>query len=372
MKVLFLNWRDLKNPQSGGAEIITHELAKALVETKHDVYFFTAKFEGCKNFEKIDGIKIFRSGSKFTVPWHAYKFYRAKKYFDLVIDECNTNQFFTPLYVPKKKRIFYINQLTRKIWFYQLAFPLNVLGYLLEPLFLFLQRQSYTITISKSTKEHLVKFGFNPKKISVIPVGIDFKPDVALLPLDNKKKGLSLIFVGRLVEYKRVHDVIKVVYFITKALPKLRVTLEIVGKGEKKYVTKLRRITTELGLSKRIRFYGHISFHERNKMMRQSFLILATSLLEGWGLIVSEANALGTPACVYNVGGLRDSTKHNFTGIVTEKNTPKELAKEIIRLYNDKQLYMSLRYNAWKFSKTLTFDKMKLKFLEIANKIRRS
>ena len=33
-----------------------------------------------------------------------------------------------------------------------------------------------------------------------------------------------------------------------------------------------------------------------------------TSIREGWGLNVIEANAMGTPAIVYPVGGLVDST----------------------------------------------------------------
>ena len=37
MNILILNWRDIKNPKSGGAEILTHELAKGLVNKGHKV-----------------------------------------------------------------------------------------------------------------------------------------------------------------------------------------------------------------------------------------------------------------------------------------------------------------------------------------------
>lgn len=35
MKILWLNWRDIKNPQAGGAEVMTHETAKGLSGIRH-------------------------------------------------------------------------------------------------------------------------------------------------------------------------------------------------------------------------------------------------------------------------------------------------------------------------------------------------
>src|SRR3989344_1247979 len=41
MRVLILNWRDIKNPKSGGAEIVTLEHAKYWVKRGHNVTIFT-------------------------------------------------------------------------------------------------------------------------------------------------------------------------------------------------------------------------------------------------------------------------------------------------------------------------------------------
>jgi glycosyltransferase involved in cell wall biosynthesis len=37
---------------------------------------------------------------------------------------------------------------------------------------------------------------------------------------------------------------------------------------------------------------------------------------EGWGLVVLEANAVGTPAVGYDVAGLRDSIRDGRTGVL--------------------------------------------------------
>ena len=55
MKILFLNWRDKKNPKAGGAEVVTEEIAKRLVKKGHQVILLTSKFKGCQNKENVDG-----------------------------------------------------------------------------------------------------------------------------------------------------------------------------------------------------------------------------------------------------------------------------------------------------------------------------
>jgi hypothetical protein len=53
---------------------------------------------------------------------------------DIVIDETNTIPFFAKYYV-KEPHLMFFHQLCREIWFYQMRFPLSLIGYLLEPLY---------------------------------------------------------------------------------------------------------------------------------------------------------------------------------------------------------------------------------------------
>src|SRR3990167_7669440 len=106
MHILILNWRDPKNPKSGGAEIVTLEHAKAWVKKGHKVTWFTSKFAGSKDTEKIEGINIVRRGNFLTVFLIAHFFYfLSKNKFDLVIDEIHGIPFFTPLYFRLYKNV---------------------------------------------------------------------------------------------------------------------------------------------------------------------------------------------------------------------------------------------------------------------------
>jgi glycosyltransferase involved in cell wall biosynthesis len=92
---------------------------------------------------------------------------------------------------------------------------------------------------------------------------------------------------------------------------------------------------------------------------------VVTSVKEGWGLVVTEANSQGTPAVVYNVDGLRDSVKDGNTGIIAKENTPEGLAKALVSLLGDSPTrYSQIREAAWEWSKTITFNQAYKDFMK--------
>lgn len=121
LKILIFSWRGPKHPHQGGAEIVTHEHAKAWVRAGHDVTLFTSHFDDAEFEETIDGVKIIRAGSQIlTVQLKAFLwyFFRNKNSFDLVIDQFHGLPFFTPLYVRSQKLAF-IHEVTKDVWKYR-------------------------------------------------------------------------------------------------------------------------------------------------------------------------------------------------------------------------------------------------------------
>lgn len=56
---------------------------------------------------------------------------------------------------------------------------------------------------------------------------------------------------------------------------------------------------------------------------------------------------MGTPAVVYPVGGLVDSTVDGETGVVCRAETPSALADGVQRLISDSGRYEAIRRGAW-------------------------
>ena len=363
MKILIFNWRDIKNPQAGGAELVTHEISKRWINSGHEVTLFTSQFPQSKKEEIIDKVKIIRSGQQWSVHWKAYLHYQKyfKGKFDIIIDEINTIPFFTPLYV-KERKIAYFNQLAREVWFYESFFPISLLGYLLEPLYLRFYRNIPTMVISSSTKKDLVSLGF--KDVEVFPMAVDFEKTQKFLA--DKEKNLTIIYVGRLVYSKKVVDVIESFRIIIKKVKDAK--LWVVGSGDKRYEEKLKKLVEKYSLKELVRFFGYVTQEEKYKLMSKATVIAITSVREGWGLIVTEANSLKTPAVVYNSPGLRDAVIHNETGLICENNNPDDLANNILSLLN-KNIYSRLQKNAHSDSRDRTWEKTAKEGLKIINRV---
>jgi len=108
----------------------------------------------------------------------------------------------------------------------------------------------------------------------------------------------------------------------------------------------LRGLVQEQQLDGQVSFAGRLSEAEKDARLREAHFLIHTSQREGWGLNVIEANAMGTPAAVYPVEGLIESTLHNQTGLVAEAETPASLAASLIGLLRTPEKYQGFRAKA--------------------------
>lgn len=360
MNILILNWRDPKNPKSGGAEIVTLEHARAWVKKGHQVTWFTSSFTGALPEEKIEGVTIIRKGSSLTTYFHAPFYYLAnREKIDLVIDEIHGMPFFTPLFVHKPK-IAFIHEVAREIWDHMYPFPINVVGRIIESLYFKLYKNVPFWTDAESTIDDLVRQGIDRNNCIAINCPASNEP---LRRPVKKEKIPTFIFVSRLVKMKGIEEVIKAFAIIRQDLPDAQ--LWLVGGGEGSYLKELQEMTTSLDLVECVNFLGRIPQEKKLALMGRAHLLLHASVKEGWGLVVIEAASQMTPSIVYNVAGLRDSVKDQKTGIVTKKNSPEALAKETVKLMSDKATYHRLQKNALGWATSLTWDDATRKSLRL-------
>jgi len=348
MKILWYNWRDIKNPEAGGAEVFTHEIAKRLVESGHDVTLFTATFPSCAKEEIVDGIRIIRAGSKYTVYWRARSYYKkffANERYDVVIDEINTMPFFTPKFVKNGEQIVaLVHQLAREYWFYETPFLISHIGYyFLENRWLRNYVNIPTVTVSESTKKDLLGLGF--KRVFIVPEGLNFKP---LDEVPQKESYPVVVYVGRLKRAKRPDHAIRAFKIVKEKFPKAE--LWIIGDG---YFRKELEKTAFEG----VKFFSGLSNEERRKLVRRAWVLVNPSIREGWGLNVIEANALGTPCIAYDVAGLRDSVVDKVTGLLARNGNIADLADKIAMVLKDEALRERLSRNALENAKRFSWDK---------------
>jgi glycosyltransferase involved in cell wall biosynthesis len=340
MKILILNWRDIKNPAGGGAEILTHELAKGWVKAGNQVLVLSSKFLGAKENETLDGVRFVRRGRWWTVHVHALFYYlKNRKKFDIVIDEVHWFPFFAGVYA-RKKTIALTCEVANKLFFKLFPKPIALFFRLIEKIYLFIYKNVPTMAISESTKKDLIKEGINPKSITVLQMGLSIPKKLKKYP---KEKNPTFIYLARLNKQKGIFDAIETIASIKNQESSIKAAnLWVVGSGEEDVVREVKEKVEKYKLESSVKFFGFVTETKKFELLARAHILLIPSIHEGWGLTAVEAASQGTPVVGYDIPGLRDSVENGKTGILVNPN-PKALSETAIRLIKSKLDYEQLQ-----------------------------
>jgi glycosyltransferase involved in cell wall biosynthesis len=350
MRFLMLNWRDPFSPLSGGAERVTHAHLAELARRGNEVFWFANAFPGCKPADALDGVQIVRGGGKFTSIFAARRWYREQARFDLVIDQHHGIPWFAPWWCGTNC-LAYIHEVLGPIWGSFYPWPVSTLGRWQEQGTHWLYRHVPFWTVSESTAVALRATGV--RRVNVWPNGID---TVALdRPVEKSiAEPWRLICVSRLAPNKRIDHCLRALKTLLDS--GARATLTIVGTGECE--EELKQLAQSLGIAVQVEFTGKLNEAEKDRRLRDAHLLLHASLREGWGLNVTEANAMATPAVVYPVGGLVDSTVHGETGVVVTAETPAALAAGVRAALRGEAAYQAMCVKALERARSLHWSRV--------------
>jgi glycosyltransferase involved in cell wall biosynthesis len=352
-KILVINWRDIKNPNVGGAEVNFQEIFKRLVQRGHEVTLLCSRHD--KSFseeEWIDGIRHIRRGNRntfnFTVPV-VYKRELSRAPFDIVMDDINKIPFYTPRYV--RHPLFAMVHHLHGSSIYGDTFLLaGMYVHLTEKLIPLFYRGVPFIAVSESTKSELVRMGLKAEDIDIVHNGVDhdtYKPDESL-----RSSTPLVACVTRLKKYKGTHLLLQAMPIIKKEIPDVK--LVVTGRGD--YEPKLLKLAQRLRLNEYVEFTGFIPKEKKAELCRRARVLVNPSAKEGWGLSVIEANACGTPVAAADVPGLRDSVIDGETGLLYPHSDINALARAVIKLLKDEKLRARMGKRSLEWSKEFTWQ----------------
>jgi glycosyltransferase involved in cell wall biosynthesis len=351
IKILWFNWRCWLHPWAGGAEAHIHEIARRWTKEGHEVTLFCGKYEGCKESEVIDGVRIERRGNPYTLYLEAPKKHllNLRKDYDIIVDDVNGVPFFTPLWAPSIPKVVVMHHLVKDIFFMELPWHKAVIGYLAEMFIPLIYRRVPFVAVSEGTKRDLVNFGIPEDNIKVVHNGVDHK---LLKPnFCQKSPHPHVVYLGRVKKYKNLNHLLRAMKIVAKFNFGKSVKLTIAGRGDYR---ELKTLASKLGINSYVEFLGEVSEGEKIKLLQRAWVYVTPSTREGWGLAVLESMACGTPAVGYNVTGIRDVIRNGENGVLVPYGNINALANAIVRVLMDEELRERLAENAYKWS--LSFD----------------
>jgi glycosyltransferase involved in cell wall biosynthesis len=358
LKILILHRKDISNPEAGGGTLYVHNVAKFLARKGHEVTLICAGRSGMGQEDNVDGVKIVRMGTSYSVYFHALISYfrRFRKNTDIIIDVINGPPWFSPLY-SRTRKIALIFQTFKEVFSLELSKPIALVLGLIEGVIPYVYRKVSIITLSESVENELVDLGLQRNNIFIVPPGIErekYKPR-------RKSPFPIVLYVGRLKKYKGLEHLIVAMTYVVKEIHDSK--LIIAGKGD--FETELRDFVDKMGLRKSVEFCGYVSEERKVELMQEAHVIVIPSVKEGWGIPIIEAAACGTPAIGTDTTGLRDSIIDGKTGFLVPYKKPRILARKIVKILQDDELRNKLSKNAIEWADNFDWNTRLLKFEEI-------
>ena len=354
MRILAVNWQDLENPQAGGAEVHFFEIFGRIAAAGHAVTLVTSGWPGAAPRATVQGLDVRRVGGRHSFALlgrGAVRRALREAAWDVVVEDINK----LPLFLPTVTRLpvyVIIPHLFGTTAFREAAWPVAAIVWLAEKPIPRVYRRAAFHAISDSTRDDLVARGVSADRIHVIYPGVD-AARLTPQPEGTRTRNPTFLYVGRLKRYKGVETAIRAVGLARQGGSP--VELAIAGQGDDR--PRLERLTAELGLTDAVRFLGFVSEDEKRTLLRRSWATVFPSPKEGWGITNVEAAACGTPAVASDSPGLRESVRHEETGLLVPGDDPAALADALQRLARDSALVARLGRGGRAFAESLSWQR---------------
>lgn len=363
MRILVINWQDIRNPLGGGAEVHLHEIFSRIARKGHEVTLLCSTFPGAAPEEVIDGIRVVRRGGRELFNFHVPFLYCSRfhgRRVDVVVDDLNKIPFFTPLFVRAPLMAIAHHLFDRSI-FLETHFLAASYVYWTERLALLLYRRAGVpfMVVSPSTQQEFLKRGYPQEDLPIVHNCVDHG---VYRPTGVPRSAAPLIgYFGRLKKYKTVDHLLQAFPSIRAAVPGVRGV--IVGEGDDR--PRLEELARALGIAGSVTFTGYVPEERKVELLQQMWVKVTTSSKEGWGLTVLEANACGTPVIAADVPGLRDAVRDGETGLLYPHGDIRKLSESAVLLLRDATLRNRLAAGALRWAKEFDWDVVADRALEL-------
>ena len=318
--ILILTDRDWTHPQGGGTGTNLYGQVAQWLHWGHRVTVIAGDYPGAEPVQRpAPGLELHHMGTRLTVfPRAAWAVTRGLgRDADVILEVINGIAFFTPLWpglrVPRVALCHHVHQ---EHYVNELGWRGRVASVVLErwPL-RYLYRSTPFLTISESARDDLIALGVPARQIHVAYLGADAPP---YEPAARAQRP-TLLYLGRLKQYKRIEVVLDVLQAVPGAV------LDIAGEGDHR--AALEAEIDARGLRDRVTMHGFVDERRKAELYSRAWVALTASSAEGWGLSVMEAACFGTPSAALRTGGLTESIVDGETGILADD--PAELARRV-------------------------------------------
>jgi glycosyltransferase involved in cell wall biosynthesis len=201
-----------------------------------------------------------------------------------------------------------------------------------------LDRVETVIAISRQIEKSLIAGGVSARKVRTVYSGIDLSErqptpdDQAIRQMIGIPNGAMLVgTIANLFPRKGYEVMLRALPAIIRKVPTVHYV--IVGSDEGNYADRLKRLARELKIADRVHIIG---FQDPVQPVLASLdLYVHPALMEGFGIAVVEAMAMGKAVVATTTGGLPEVVAQGETGLLVPPGDIEALAATVVALLED-------------------------------------
>lgn len=226
-----------------------------------------------------------------------------------------------------------------------------------------IKRSSSVIAVSAFTAELMRAEGFIAALPTVIHNGASLPQEVSENVIEDLRDRHAmdsrrlLLTIGNVTERKGQDLVIRALPAIRDRIPDI---LYVVA-GLPTDAARLQDLAVSLGVGDAVRLVGRVNSMELMALLTISEVFLLTSResstgdVEGYGIAALEAQLVGLPVVVTNVGGLPEAVDHGRSGFVVPPEDPAAIADAVMHIMMNPGMRERLHQGAIAFSADKTW-----------------
>lgn len=188
----------------------------------------------------------------------------------------------------------------------------------------------YTVN-STFTRNKVIEFGFPREKIVTLPVGLNLSKYTFSEKSLSSGETIKVITVARLVEKKGLEYSIKAIAQVVQNYSNIE--YKIIGDGELRHA--LKRLIDSLDMSDKIKLCGWMNENEVRQQYADAHIFILSSVtasngdMEGQGLVLQEAQAMGLPVLSTLHNGIPDGVLDGKSGFLVPERNVGSLAERL-------------------------------------------
>lgn len=340
MRILTFKDGEVKN--SGGINKVIVKTNSELAKMGHECTVITTNSLGIPNEEIYEGFRIIRLKSRLGHHLYGLNFgvylYLKKHFKNLNPDIIHIHGYhglFSPEIIFIVKNVLKVNIPIVFTCHYD---PLNhstIAGKLLGEFYnkligaKILKYTTQIISVSSYEANNISNIS-KCENIIVIPHGVDL---IDIFKAKRKRDFIELLYVGYLLDYKGVQYIIDSLHELIYSRNIQNIRLTIIGEGQ--YKKKLLARSKKLKVSDYIIWKQFLPPSQVLSEMKQSDIFLLLSKSEGYGIVVAEALAMGTPSIVTKGTALEEFVNEPGCFGINYPPEPTKLADLILDIYSN-------------------------------------